>query len=102
MRRHSLSAVPMITRSRRTARNSRTSRTRNADQSTSTNTDIFVVSVAGGEPKRITLGTGADRSPVYSPDGKYLAFRSQARAGMSPTDGVLVLFERSSGRTTIV
>jgi dipeptidyl aminopeptidase/acylaminoacyl peptidase len=68
-------------------------------QSISTNTDIFVVSVSGGESKRITLGTGADRSPVYSPDGKYLAFRSQARAGYESDRWRLMLFERSTGRT---
>lgn len=72
------------------------------DQSTSTNTDIFVVPIGGGEPKRITLNAGADRSPLYSPDGKYLAFRSQARAGYESDKWRLVLFERSSGRTTIV
>ena len=57
---------------------------------------------AGGEPKRITLNAGADRSPGYSPDGKYLAFRSQARAGYESDKWRLVLFERASGRTTIV
>ncbi len=72
------------------------------DQSISTNTDIFVVPVGGGEPKRITLNAGADRSPSYSPDGKYLAFRSQARAGYESDKWRLVLFERTSGRTTIV
>jgi dipeptidyl aminopeptidase/acylaminoacyl peptidase len=72
------------------------------DQSISTNTDIFVVPVGGGEPKRITLNAGADRSPNYSPDGKYLAFRSQARAGYESDKWRLVLFERASGRTTIV
>jgi dipeptidyl aminopeptidase/acylaminoacyl peptidase len=72
------------------------------DQSVSTNTDIYVVPIEGGEPKRITLNPGADRSPLYSPDGKYLAFRSQARAGYESDKWRLVLFERATGRTTVL
>jgi dipeptidyl aminopeptidase/acylaminoacyl peptidase len=71
-------------------------------QSTSTNTDIFVVSISGGEPRRITLGTGGDRSPVYSPDGRYLAFRSQSRAGYESDKWRLLLFERATGRTIVL
>ncbi|HEX7190476.1 MAG TPA: S9 family peptidase, partial [Thermoanaerobaculia bacterium] len=47
----------------------------------STNSDIFIVPILGGEAKRITTRRGADTSPQYSPDGKYIAYRSQARAG---------------------
>jgi dipeptidyl aminopeptidase/acylaminoacyl peptidase len=72
------------------------------DQSVSTNTDIYVVPIEGGEPRRITLNAGADRSPLYSPDGKYLAFRSQARAGYESDRWRLVLFERASGRTIVL
>src|SRR6266404_4079160 len=50
-----------------------------ADPATSTNSDIYTVPIAGGEPKKITIGPGAENAPVYSPDLKYLAFRSQAR-----------------------
>jgi dipeptidyl aminopeptidase/acylaminoacyl peptidase len=72
------------------------------DQATSTNTDIFVVPVTGGEAKRVTLGAGAERSPSYSPDGKYMAFRSQARAGYESDKWRLSLFERAPGRTTVL
>ena len=72
------------------------------DQATSTNTDIFVIPIGGGEPKRLTFGAGADRSPVYSPDGKFLAFRSQARAGYESDKWRLVLHERAQGRTTVL
>lgn len=67
------------------------------DQATSTNADIFVVPVAGGEPKKITASLGADRSPSYSPDGKYLAFRSQERAGYESDTWRLMLLERATG-----
>jgi Tol biopolymer transport system component len=58
------------------------------DQSTSTNTDIFIVPIGGGEAKRVTLNAGADRSPLYSPDGKVhcLPIASAGRA-MSRTAG---------------
>src|SRR5437667_6036423 len=39
----------------------------------STNGDLFIVPVAGGEAKRITTQPGFDGNPVYSPDGKYIA-----------------------------
>src|SRR5712692_7983274 len=43
----------------------------------STNGDLFLVPVAGGEPKRITTNPGFDGNPVYSPDGKYIAYHAQ-------------------------
>ena len=55
----------------------------NADEvpAISTNTDLYVVPITGGSPKKITVNPAADNSPQYSPDGKYLAFRAQARPG---------------------
>src|ERR1044071_2763266 len=53
---------------------------RNPDrfEASSTNADIFLVAVAGGEPKRITGDNkGADKTPRYSSDGRYIAYRSQ-------------------------
>ncbi len=58
------------------------------DAAWSTNTDIWTVPVDGGEPKNITAGNqGADAQPAYSPDGDWLAYVSQARAGSSRTSG---------------
>lgn len=68
----------------------------------STNTDIFVVPITGGEPKRIAAGPGGERSPVYSPDGKYLAFRSQLRAGYESDRWRLAVADRASGAITIL
>ena len=44
--------------------------TMNADPvpATSTNSDFYVVSIAGGQARKITINPGADR-PRYSPDG---------------------------------
>ncbi len=43
----------------------------------STNGDLFLVAAAGGEPKRITTNPGFDGSPVYSPDGRFIAYHAQ-------------------------
>lgn len=54
---------------------------RNPDkvEATSTNSDIYIQSLNGGEAKNITKSMkGYDVSPIYTPDGKYMLFRSQA------------------------
>ena len=71
-----------------------------ADQSSTTNSDIYVVSLTGGAARKITSGAGADDAPLYSPDGKYLAFRSQLRAGYESDRWRLMLLERATGKTT--
>ena len=43
-------------------------------EATSTNGDLFIVLLSGGEPKRITTQPGFDGNPVYSPDGKHIAY----------------------------
>ena len=67
---------------------------------TSTNSDIYVVSIGGGELKKISIGPGADSTPLYSPDGKILAFRSQPRAGYESDRWRLMALDRATGRTT--
>ena len=75
--------------------------TMNADPSaaTSTNTDLYVVATAGGEARKLTDNLGADNSPVYSPDGRYLAYRSQARTGFEADRWRLMLIDRATGRS---
>jgi dipeptidyl aminopeptidase/acylaminoacyl peptidase len=62
----------------------------------STNSDLYVVSMSGGEPRRITTRTGADTSPAYSPDGRWIAYRSQARAGYESDLWELWLYDRTA------
>lgn len=69
-----------------------------AELATSTNSDLFVVSIGGGEMRKITLNPGADNSPSYSPDGKYLAFRTQLRAGYESDRWRLAVLERATGK----
>jgi dipeptidyl aminopeptidase/acylaminoacyl peptidase len=71
-----------------------------ADAANSTNSDIYAVPIAGGDVKKITTGPGADSTPLYSPDGRLLAFRSQARAGYESDRWRLMVLDRATGRTT--
>lgn len=66
----------------------------------STNSDIYTVPLDGGEARKITIGPGADDSPLYSPDGKLLAFRSQPRAGYESDRWRLMVLDRATGKTT--
>src|SRR5882762_6804125 len=51
-------------------------------EATSTNADVWTVSVRGGTPKNVTAANhGYDGSPQFSPDGRYVAYRSQATPG---------------------
>src|SRR5438552_1893702 len=68
-------------------------------ESTSTNNEIFIVPISGGAPKKISSSPGADTTPLYSPDGKYIAWRSQARAGFEADKWRLLVQDRRSRNT---
>jgi dipeptidyl aminopeptidase/acylaminoacyl peptidase len=51
------------------------------------------------QPKKISTSPGADTTPLYSPDGKYIAWRSQARAGFESDKWRLFVQDRQSGKT---
>src|SRR6266496_2701240 len=68
-------------------------------EATSTNSEIFVVPIAGGAPRKISTSPGADTTPLYSPDGKYISWRSQARAGFEADRWRLLVQDRQSGKT---
>jgi dipeptidyl aminopeptidase/acylaminoacyl peptidase len=73
---------------------------RNTDkiEAISTNNDIFLVPVAGGDAKRITgANPGSDTTPRYSPDGRWIAYRSQARNGFESDRFRLMLYDRVAG-----
>jgi dipeptidyl aminopeptidase/acylaminoacyl peptidase len=69
------------------------------DEATSTNSDIFLVSVNGGEAKRISTSKGYDTNPRYSPDGKYIAWLSMATATFEADKKQVLLYERATGKT---
>ena len=68
-------------------------------EATSTNNEIFIVPISGGAPKKISSSPGADTTPLYSPDGKYIAWRSQARAGFEADKWRLLVQDRQTGNT---
>jgi dipeptidyl aminopeptidase/acylaminoacyl peptidase len=63
----------------------------------STNNDLFIVSVNGGAAKKITDNPASDSSPLYSPDGKYIAYRAQVRPGYESDRFRLMLYNRRTG-----
>jgi dipeptidyl aminopeptidase/acylaminoacyl peptidase len=67
----------------------------------STNNEIFVVPISGPATagRKISTSPGADTTPLYSPDGKHLAWRSQARAGFEADKWRLLVQDRESGKT---
>lgn len=68
------------------------------DYAESTNSDIYIVDIATGVTRNITEGLpGFDRDPLYSPDGRSIAFHSMARAGHEADRNRLMLFDRASG-----
>jgi dipeptidyl aminopeptidase/acylaminoacyl peptidase len=67
-------------------------------EATSTNGDLFVVPVAGGESKRITTQPGFDGNPVYSPDGRYIAYHAQLTAAYESDRWRVMLYDRQSGK----
>lgn len=68
-------------------------------EATSTNNEIFLVPITGGAPKKISTAAGNDNTPVYSPDGKSIAWRSMARAGFEADKQSLIIYARQSGKS---
>jgi dipeptidyl aminopeptidase/acylaminoacyl peptidase len=76
---------------------------RNPDkvEAISTNSDIYIAPLTGGAPKNITANNhGYDVGPVYSSDGKFILFRSQATAGFEADRWRLMAYNRASGVST--
>ena len=63
----------------------------------STNRDVWLVPVMGGEPKKITANPAADNQPVFSPDGTLLAVSAQRRAGFESDRWYIDLYNLATG-----
>ena len=69
-------------------------------QATSTNSDVFTLSLIAPNARPVNLTAanhGSDSTPLYSPDGKYIAIRSQFRPGYESDRFRLQLIERATG-----
>jgi dipeptidyl aminopeptidase/acylaminoacyl peptidase len=68
-------------------------------EATSTNADLFVVPVRGGAAVKVAAAPGYDGMPRYSPDGAFIAYRSQLRAGFEADRWRLMVYDRRSKET---
>ncbi len=69
----------------------------------STNADLFIVPVNGGKATDITSDNKAwDGWPIYSPDGKYIAYRTQKIPGYESSLFKLALYNRQTGKSDII
>ncbi len=78
---------------------------RNPDkiEAISTNSDIYVVATSGGTAKNITVRNhGYDASPIYTRDGRYILYRSQATPGFEADRWRLMRYDRASGTSIAV
>ena len=70
------------------------------EQAWSTNHDIWTVNLATGARKNLTeKNAAADGYPRYSPDGKTLAYRAQARAGFEADRWQLWALDLATGQS---
>lgn len=65
------------------------------------NIDIVITAIDGGRSVKITEANkdGPDADPLYSPDGRHLAFVQRRTYGKWAENGKLMLYERASGKT---
>ena len=68
-----------------------------------TNADLFLVPVTGGQAVNITKDNKAwDGSPVYSPDGKYIAYRKQIIPDYESDCFRIAIYNRKTGISEIL
>ena len=79
------------------------------DQASSTNSDVWIVSLAGNQlsgnqsPRNITASNPAfDGHPKYSPDGKYIAYQMQKQPGYESDLFRLAIFDRYTGTSRVL
>lgn len=68
---------------------------------TNTNVDVFVMAADGQGLRNVTTSSpGADNTPRFSPDGKWLSYLSMARAGDEADRERLMLLPRTGGQSS--
>ena len=74
-------------------------------RATSTNNDLFLISLTGDNraPRNITAANKSyDGSPLYSPDGKFIAYRIQKQPGFESDLVQLALYDRKAGTSRVI
>ena len=67
------------------------------------NTDLFLVPAGGGAPRNLTADNPAeDSSPVFSPDGRTIAYGREAKGDGWPDRTRLALLDVASGKTKVL
>jgi len=71
------------------------------EPATSTHADIFTLDLTNpaAKPVKISTSLGGNFNPAYSPDGKYIAWRSQARAGYESDQFRLAVYDQAKKAT---
>jgi len=65
--------------------------------------DVYLVDTGGEDPRNLTQGNAApDTAPMFSPDGRLLAFSRQHIPGFYGDQRKLMLHELATGRTRLV
>ena len=69
-----------------------------AEPATSTSAQIYTLDLtdAAAKPVKVSTSAGGNFDPAYSPDGKWLAWRSQARAGYESDKFRLMVYDRAA------
>jgi dipeptidyl aminopeptidase/acylaminoacyl peptidase len=74
--------------------------TRNLDEELATSTHAEIVTLdltdSAAKPVKISTSAGGNFNPAYSPDGKYIAWRSQERAGYESDRFRLWIYDRAA------
>ncbi|NUO63145.1 MAG: S9 family peptidase [Gemmatimonadaceae bacterium] len=63
-----------------------------------TDINLYTVTADASAPAQVITASnrGADQNPVYSPDGRYIAYQSQARGGFESDRQRLMLYDRAA------
>ncbi|HTR82379.1 MAG TPA: S9 family peptidase [Bacteroidota bacterium] len=73
------------------------------NEAETTNADLFIVPVSGGQPKDLTADNKAfDGEPSYSPDGKYIAYKTQTIPAYESDRFRLAILDRKTGEKTVL
>src|ERR1700730_5217080 len=65
----------------------------------STNGELFVMPVSGGEAKKLTTNPGVDGKRVYSPDGNYIAYHAQFTPGYEADRWRVMRYDRHTEKS---